>query len=210
MFKSLLVTFLMLIGMSAFAAAEESDHAIHEELRHLLQGVEQAINAEKYTELAPYFHEKMRVTTINQEVISSRPEIDAYFNKWFGPGGYLKKLHISLVPDALTELYGNNTFGIICGSGEEDYILADDRHFDMKTRWTATVLKDTDGKWRILSLHIGTSFLDNPILNKAEASLMYFAGGGLVTGFILGLLIWFLMGRQKKQRTNMKPNDYRA
>jgi len=143
-------------------------------------------------------------------VISSRPEIGAYFNKWFGPEGYLKKLHISLVHDSLTEIYGNNTFGIIRGSGEEDYILADARHFDMKTRWTATVLKDTDGKWRILSLHIGTNFLDNPILNKAEASLMYFAGGGLVTGFILGLLIWFLMGRQKKQRANMKPGDYRA
>jgi ketosteroid isomerase-like protein len=196
----------MLIGMSAFAATEESDHAIHEELRHLLQGVEQAINAEKYTELAPYFHEKMRVTPINQEVISSRPEIGAYFNKWFGPGvvsiepvsSYIKKLHISLVPDTLTEFYGNNTFGIIRGSGEENYILADDRHFDMKTRWTATVIKDTDGKWRILSLHIGTNFLDNPILNKAETSLVYFASGGLVTGFILGLLTWFLMGRRKK------------
>jgi len=199
MFKGLLFTFLMLIGMSAFAAAEESDHAIHEELRHLLQGVEQAINTEKYTELEPYFHEKLRATPINQEVISSRPEIVAYFNKWFGPGGYLKKVHISLIPDALTELYGNNTFGIIRGSGEENYILADDRHFDMKTRWTATVIKDTDEKWRILSLHIATNFLDNPILNKAESSLVYFAGGGLVTGFILGcLVIWFLMGRRKK------------
>ena len=197
MFKSLLVTFLMLIAMSAIAA-EEADHAIHEELRHLLQGVEQAINTEKYTELEPYFHEKLRVTPINQEVISSRPEIGAYFNKWFGPGGYLKKVNISLVPDALTELYGNNTFGIIRGSGEENYILADDRHFDMKTRWTATVIKDTDGKWRILSLHIATNFLDNPILNKAEASLVYFAGGGLVMGFILGLSIWFLISRRKK------------
>ena len=81
MFKGLFVTFLMLIGMSAFAAAQESDHAIHEELRHVLQGIEQTINSEKYTDLEPYFHEKLRVTTINQEVISSRQEIGAYFNK---------------------------------------------------------------------------------------------------------------------------------
>ncbi len=201
MFRRLLITLLMLIGISTFAAAEESDHAIHEELRQLLLGVEQAINTEKYSELVPYFHEKLRVTTINQEVISSRPEITTYFNKWFGPHGYLKKLHISLASDTLTELYGNNTFGIIRGSGEENYILADDRRFDMKTRWTATVVKDTDGKWRILSFHIGTNFLDNPILNKAEASLIYFAGGGLVIGLVPGLLIWFLMSRKKK-RTN--------
>ncbi len=198
MFKSFFVTFLMVLSMSAFAASEEPDHAIHEELRLLLQGIEQAVNTEKYTDMESLFHEKMRVTTINQEVISSRPEIGVYFNKWFGAGGMLKKLHISLKPDTLTELYGNNTFGIVRGSGDEDYILADGSENAMKTRWTATVIKDTDGKWRILSLHIGTNFLDNPILTKAEASLLYFAGGGFIGGLLLSGLICFMVCKRKK------------
>jgi hypothetical protein len=163
-----------------------------------LHGIEKAINSEKYTDMEPYFHEKMRVTTINQEVLSSRSEIGGYFKKWFGPGGYLKRLQISLPPDALTEFYGDKTFGIVRGSGNEDYILADGRIFDLKTRWTATVVKDMDGKWRILALHIGTNFLDNPILNKAEAALLYFAGGGLIGGLLLGGLICFVMMRRKK------------
>lgn len=191
------VTFLLLIATLAYAG-EEPDHAIHEELRGLLHGIEQAINTEQYDNLAPYFHEKLRVTTINQEVISSRSEIGPYFKNWFGPGGFLKKLEMSLNADALTELYGEKTFGIVRGSGAENYILADGRYFAMKTRWTATVAKDTDGKWRILSLHIGTNFLDNPILTKAEASLMYFASGGLVVGLLLGWLIVFMIQRRKR------------
>jgi len=196
MFKYLFAIFLFLVGTTVFAA-EEPDHDIHQELRDLIHGIEKAINSEKYTELAPYFHEKLRVTTINQEVITSRPEISAYFNKWFGPGGYLKKLQISLNPDALTELYGDKTFGIVRGSGVEDYMLSDGRHFEMKTRWTATVIKDVDGKWRILALHIGTNFLDNPILAKAEASLIYFSGGGFAIGALLSGLIFFVIQRRK-------------
>lgn len=199
MFKVFLVAFLMLLSLSVFAAGEVSDSAIHAELRRLLQGVEQGINSEKYAELEPYFHEKMRVTTINQELIFSRPEIGSYFRKLFGTGGKLKKLHIALKPDALTELYGNDTFGIVRGSGDESYILADGRPFDMKTRWTATVIKDTDGKWRILSLHIGTNFLDNPVLAGVEASVLYFAGGGVVAGLLLSGLICFVVARRKNK-----------
>ena len=164
----------------------------------MLQGMEQAINARRYSDLEPYFVEDLRVTTINQEVISKRSEITAYFEKWFGEGGYLKTLKMTLTADALTELYADDTFGIVIGSGDEDYVLSDTRFFPMKTRWTATVKKGDDGGWRILTLHIGTNFLDNPILDKAESALMTFAGGGLVAGLVLGWLIAFVFTRRKR------------
>ena len=197
MIKRLVAIFFVLISTNVFSA-EEPDHAIHEELRGLLHGIEQAINSEKYTDLEQYFDEKLRVTTINQEVILSRPQITAYFNKWFGPGGYLKKLQITLKPDALTELYGDKSFGIVRGAGEEKYSLSDGRDFDMSTRWTATVIKEPNGKWHILALHIGTNFLDNPILSKAEASLMYVGVGGLLGGILLGGAGVFIFMRRKK------------
>jgi hypothetical protein len=196
MLRRLFIALLLLSSTTAHSA-EEPDHAIHEELRGLLRGIDQAINSEKYGDLAQYFHENLRITTINQEIISSRPEIATYFNKWFGPGGYLKKLKMTLTADAPTELYGNKTFGIVRGSGNEDYVLSDTRFFPMKTRWTATVIKDTDGKWRILALHIGTNFLDNPILAVAENSAKYFAAGGAVVGLLLGVLIGVFWKRRK-------------
>jgi ketosteroid isomerase-like protein len=188
---------ILLAPVMAFAS-DEPDHAIHEELRGLLRGIEQAINTEHYDQLGQYFTEQPSITTINQEVISSRAGIVPYFKKWFGPGGYLKQLHMVLTPDQLTALNADKTFGIVRGGGEEDYILADGRKFDMRTRWTATVVKDTDGKWRIRALHIGTNFLDNPLLAKAEASLTTFGIGGLVIGGVIGLLVGVWMGRRRK------------
>ncbi len=191
----LLLLFTTYIGPLTVFAAEEPDHAIHEELRALLQGMEKAVNEERYADLAPYFHEDIRVTTINQEIISSRDEIEDYFNRWFGPDGYLKKVDMKLTADALTELYANKTMGIVRGTGDENYILSDSRYYEMKTRWTATVIKDTDGKWRILSLHIGTNFLDNPILAEVESSLIYFTIGGFIAGILLMLVIGMVRKR---------------
>lgn len=197
MLRRIFVTSLLLI-IAPLLAAQEPDHEIHEELRGLLDGIEQAINAEEYGDLAQYFHEDLRITTINQEVMSSRSDIEPYFVRWFGPGGYLKKLDMKLEADALTEFYADNTIGIVRGSGDEDYVLSDTRFFAMKTRWTATVIKDTDEKWRILTLHIGTNFLDNPILSVAENSVKYTGIGGAGVGLVLGLLIGVFLIRRKR------------
>ena len=197
--RKFLMPLLFALIAAPVYAEEEPDHAIHDELRQVLQGLEQAINSEKYQDLAHYFHPNMRVTTINQEIISAPNEIAPYFNHWFGQGGYLRKLNIALHADAATELYADKTIGVVRGRGDEDYILADGRAFPMKTRWTATVIKDTDSKWRILTLHIGTNFLDNPVLSVAEASILHFAVGGCVVGVVIGGLLGFLFGRRGKK-----------
>ena len=196
MFKRIVALLLLLI--SPALNAQETDQAIHEELRGVLNGIQQAVNSEEYGNLAQYFHENLTITTINQEVISTRAEIEPYFDKWFGPDGYLKTLRMSLEADELTEFYAEKTFGIVRGSGEEDYVLSDSRSFPMKTRWTATVIKDTDGQWRILTLHIGTDFLDNPILAVAEDSAKFFGAAGIAAGLVFGMLIMFLLGRRKR------------
>lgn len=196
--NKIIVALVLMFASTAAFPAEEPDHAIHEELRALLQGMQQAINEKRYADLGPYFHDNLRVTTINQEIISKRSEIADYFDRWFGEGGYLATLEISLTADAPTELYGDKSFGIVRGSGIEKYVLSDGRDFDMNTRWTATVIKDTDERWRILALHIGTNFLDNPILSVAESSLKTFTAAGVAAGLILGWLVTFLFMRRRK------------
>lgn len=168
-------------------------------MRELLHGIEQAINTEKYTDLKQYFHHNLFVTTINQNVIRSPEGIDAYFREWFGKDRYLQKLKISLSPDALTELYGVDApeWGVVHGSGNEIYELTDGRHLDIKTRWTATVSKGIDGHWRILTLHIGTNFYDNPIVSAIQDSIKQFALGGFAAGVLFGGIISFLWLRKK-------------
>ena len=78
----------------------------------------------KYCFKSAYFDEKLQVTTINQNVINTPEGIDAYFKSWFGKGGYLKKLDISLKPDTLTQRYGdpaNPSWGLVYGAGVENY-----------------------------------------------------------------------------------------
>ena len=198
MLKRIMVISYFLLSGTCFA--EEPNLAIHQELRGLLQGIEKAINAEKYGDLKQYFDESLKVTTINQNVITTPDGIDAYFKEWFGQGGYLKKLEIKLTPDALTELYGdpaNPTWGLVYGGGVENYQLSDGRFLPMKTRWTATVVKEADGKWRILALHIGANFYDNPIFAAVKDSTKYYAAGGLVAGLLLGGLGMLLLRRKK-------------
>ena len=153
---------------------------------------------EQYSDLGQYFHENLRITTINQEVMLSRDDIEPYFTGWFGEGGFLKKLDMKLEADALTEFYADKTIGIVRGSGDEDYVLADGRVFPMKTRWTGTVIKDADGKWSILALHIGTNFLDNPLLTEVENAVKDYLFKGAVGGAVVGLLLGFLFGRRRK------------
>jgi len=208
MFRYFLIACGLLASSFSVLAAEqngeEPNHAIHQELRVLVQGIEQAINAEKYTDLKQYFHKNLRVTTINQNVIVTPSGIDTYFKEWFGPGGYLKKMKIKLTPDALTELHGEGipSWGTVIGSGTEVYELTDGRHLDMKTRWTATVAQDTDGKWRILTLHIGTNFYDNPIVAAIQNSVKFYALGGFVAGVLgCGLISLILLRRKNRKVT---------
>jgi ketosteroid isomerase-like protein len=196
--RKLILAAVLLASCPAFAE-EEADHAIHEELRAVLTTVQAAINSARFDDMLPVVSEQIRATTINQEVMSNRAEVSAYFNRWFGPGGYLKKLHMELKPDALTELSEDKTWGVARGNGIETYTLSDGRVFDMKTRWTAIMWKEADGKWRLRAIHIGTDFLDNPILTAAKDAAVKVGVGAAGGGLLAGLLGGFFWGRRRKQ-----------
>jgi len=77
--------------------------------------------------------------------------------------------------------------------------LADGRPYELLTRWTATVVKEEDGRWRLRAIHIGTNFLNNPILDEAENALGVAIGIGLAAGLVIGCTIGWFLGRRKKK-----------
>jgi ketosteroid isomerase-like protein len=195
--RNLLAAAFLLCTLSAFAA-DEPDHEIHEELRAILGTLQKSINSGNFDAMLPVISPQIRATTITQETMSSLPEVSAYFKKWFGPGGYLKKLDMKLEADALTELSADKSWGLVRGSGIEGYTLSDGRHYDMKTRWTVVVAKEPDAKWRLRAIHIGTNFLDNPVLAEAEGAAWKAGAGGAAGGLIAGALAGFFLARRKK------------
>jgi ketosteroid isomerase-like protein len=196
MTKSLLIACLFLT--LPLYAAEEADHEIHQELRGILTTVQTAVNSGNYDAMLPVLSKDIRATTITQEVMSGHDQVSAYFKHWFGPGGFLKKLNMTFNADALTELSPDKTWGVVRGFGVERYTLADGRQYDMQTRWTATVVKEADGKWRLRTIHFGTNFLDNPILTEAKRAVVKYAAIAGGAGLALGLLLGFLLGRRKQ------------
>ncbi|HEV2722987.1 MAG TPA: nuclear transport factor 2 family protein [Thermoanaerobaculia bacterium] len=194
MVKQLLLASLLFVPL---AAAEEPDHAIHQELRGILTTVQSAVNSGNYDAMLPVLSKDIRATTITQESFSGHAGVSAYFKKWFGPGGFLKKLEMKLTADDLTELSADKTWGIVRGSATETYTLADGRVYPMPTRWTATVAKEPDGHWRLRAIHFGTNFLDNPILDEAKRKAKQYTAAGAGGGLLAGLLLGFLFGRRK-------------
>ncbi len=198
--KCLLITG-MLLALPLFAtdsSVGESDHEIHQELRGVLTTVEHAINTGTFDAMLPVISSDIRATTITQEMMSTRPEVSAYFKKWFGKGGFLKKLDMHFNADTLTELSPDKTWGIVRGSGIENYTLSDGRFYPMKTRWTAVLRKEADGHWRLRAIHIGTNFLDNPILDDAKRAVVRYSIIGALIGLAGGLPLGIFLGRKQR------------
>ncbi len=99
----------MLLALPSLAA--EADHEIHQELRGILLTVQNAVNSGNFDAMLPVLSKDIEATTITQEVMHGHQEVSAYFKKWFGPGGYLKKLQMQFTADALTELSADKSWG---------------------------------------------------------------------------------------------------
>jgi len=112
----------------------EPDHAIHEELRGVLHEVVAAINSGQYDKMLPYLSENVEATSITQEVMSSRADVSKYFQEWFGPTGYMRKMEMTLDADALTELSPDKSWGFVRGKALEHYEAKDGDLFDFATR----------------------------------------------------------------------------
>ena len=181
-------------------AAEEPDHAIHEALRAVLRDAVAAIDSAQYDRLLPLLTENVEVTSITQEVMSSRADVSKYFVEWFGPTGYMKSMTMKMDADKLTDLAPDKSWGLVRGKALEHYVAKDGDTFDFVTRWTAVMLRGDDGRWRIRAIHFGTNNLDNPVLTKVRTTLERYALFAALGGILVGALIGYGLGRRRSRR----------
>src|SRR5699024_1464323 len=138
-------------------------------------------------------------TAITQESFNEASKLKAWFEGLFNrPLLRLTALHVEAEADEPAGIY-NGTIAIARGSTKERYELADGRGFDLQGRWTATAIKES-GRWSILTIHDGTNFLKNPVLDAIERNAMYFALAGALAGVVVALPLGFLIGRRRASK----------
>ena len=191
-----------LLCVAPLAWAEEPDHAIHEELRGVLREVVTAMNSGQYDKMLPYLTEDVEATSITQEVMSSRADVSKYFQEWFGPTGYMRKMEMKLDADKLTELSPDKSWGLVRGKALEHYEAKDGNLFDFVTRWTAVMVRSDDGKWRLRAIHFGTNHLDNPVLTKVQRTLVHYGIIGAIVSLIVGLALGWWIGRRSRAKAS--------
>jgi|SRR5262245_2607932 len=168
----------------------------HDELRAMLKTVTEAMNARDIEAMAPLFNNKFSITTVDQQTFTNLTDFKAYFNGLFaGPRATLKSITFNPTADALTEFVGEE-IGFCRGASTDTYVFADGETRVMTSRWTANLYKD-NGKWKILSVHIGVNLLDNPVVTALKRWLYKVGIGASVAGLLLGFGLERLMRRKQ-------------
>jgi ketosteroid isomerase-like protein len=191
---------LLLFGTQLATAQGAGSRADHEALRKLKADVLSAINTRDLSRMDALLHKPFVATVITQDSFNDTGKLAAFFQGLFArPVLRLTKLQMEAEADELAQIH-SGTFAVARGSTKERYELADGRGFDIEGRWTATAIKDSAG-WKVLAVHAGTNFLDNPVINAIERNALNFAAAGAAAGAIAGCLLGFFVGRRRGRRT---------
>ena len=178
----------------AVRTQDSSQAADHDALRKLKADVLNAINTRNLQGMDNIVHKPFVATVITQDSFTETGPLQTYYDGLFTRNFLrLAQVHMEAEADELSQIY-TGTFAVARGSTSERYDLADGRSFDMRGRWTATAIKE-DGAWKLLAIHTGTNFLDNPVLGAIEKSTTYVGAGGLGVGLILGFVLSVLIRR---------------
>lgn len=179
-------------------AADLGTEADHQALIKLKEDVAGAIGKRDINAIERHLHKPFSATLVTQDHFSDFSKLTAYFDDLYTRGvPRMKAMSITADADERAQIY-QGTFAVAKGSTNEHYELADGRSFDLKGRWTATLVKEGDS-WKILAVHSGVNFLDNPVVAMIEKNVAWIAGAaggvGLLAGFLGG---WY--ARRARQR----------
>jgi ketosteroid isomerase-like protein len=194
---ALVIAFCVLLAARPLLAQPASQAADHEALRKLKTDVINAINTRDMQRVDALLNKPFMSTLVSQDSFTDVNRLKAYYDDLFTrPILRFKKITLAAEADEPAQIY-TGTFAVARGSTNDVYELADGRTFTVPGRWTATVIKN-GGQWKILAVHTGVNFVDNPVITAIEKSTLYFGAGGVALGAVIGFLVGFFVRRRRR------------
>jgi ketosteroid isomerase-like protein len=182
----------------AAAPAGAADQAA---LRKLKVDITTAISTRDFDATEKVLHKPFMATLITQEAFTTVPQLKQYYDYVLNRATpRLKDMSLAAEVDG-DSIVTNGTFAVNKGSTLERYVLEDGRAFDMKGRWTSVSLRQPDGSWKLMAVHTGVNFLDNPVIHAIEQSILWIAVAvGVVCLLLGGALGWLLKGVRARRQ----------
>ncbi len=180
------------------AAGQVSDDAkaeIHRQLRELRDRMFAAYEQRDMDALLKDVAPNVVITWQNADRNEGYEEFLRFYNEMMnGDSKIVKDISSTFEVDGPSILYGDDT-AVARGTLADHFVLTDGSDFTLNSKWTATVVKQSDG-WKVASFHVSANIFDNPILTVAKSWLTKV---GLICG-IIGLVIGLLVGRASSRR----------
>src|SRR5262249_58445285 len=156
-------------------------------LRAMLKTVTEAMNSRNIDAMAPLFHNKFSITTVDQQVFTNLNDFKTYYNGLFtGEKAPLKSITFNPTSDALTAFVSAD-IRFVHGASTDTYAFADGDTRVMTSHWTATLYKD-NGKWKIINVHIGANPFENPVVTALKSWVYKVGVGAGIAGLLLGFV----------------------
>ena len=177
--------------------------AIHDQLRALREDIIAAVNAKDSEAVVALLHPEVILTVQDGKklsVIRRHDGVRKYLNR-FLVGQYHNVESMKLNPkmDDLPVLYFDNT-AIAFGSSQFHYRMVNGNEFDLKTRWSVTVVKEGD-RWLLANVHVSSNLFDNPVLQTVSRMAIWLAIGAGATSLVVGIIVGRLIYRKADELT---------
>ena len=187
---------LLFAAINSVGIGQELEPA-HAEISQLRERVFAAYESRNLDALLQDVHPEVIATWQNGFRARGHNAVRTFYDEMLnGDQRVVRDVKSTFTVDGLSVLHGERA-AVACGNLDDHFELRNGTNLDLKSKWTATLVKQDD-RWLIASFHVSSSVFDNPILAAVKSWLTTCIVITAIVASIVGGIFGFLMTRRPK------------